>query len=274
MIIEKSIAFIEARGSDLEKVRLHCILHGICPPAEVCQRLFALQNTDGGFPFGMQPGNLSTINDTTVALWWLEELGLVNSPIAGCAIDYLLATQQADGSWDEDPRTVQQDLPPWIKPGDLHTRMYLTAYAAYWLAIAEKRSSPAFREALHFMIRNQDEAGKFVGYLHTTWIATSVCLMAGNRYASIAGQGLRALSSRSFAEWEDSQLAWALDCLTKGGLPCSHPFVEACLNQLFHRQKGDGSWASEDGEASAVSATIQALKVLKLYGLVTAGPKG
>jgi hypothetical protein len=80
--------------------------------------------------------------------------------------------------------------------------------------------------------------------------------------------GLQALASTPLSEWDDSQIAWALDCLSRGGLPKKHPFVEACLNQLFHRQKADGSWASEDGEGSAVGATIQVLKVMKRYGLL------
>jgi hypothetical protein len=45
--------------------------------------------------------------------------------------------------------------------------------------------------------------------------------------------------------------------------------VEACLGELFCRQKPNGSWASEDGEAFALGATIQVLKVLKRYGMLS-----
>ena len=269
MNIDKSIVFIESRGSELEKVRLHCILYGARPPKAVIQQLIDLQNADGGFPFGMNPGNLSTVNETTVALWWLDELGLLISPVAHFAFDFLVCTQQPGGYWDEDPRLVQYKLPPWIKLGDLYTQLYLTAYAAYWLAAAGKTSQLAFRRSLHFLIMNQDESGMFLGYPHTTWIATGVFLMAGHRYTGVASQGLQALSLRHQAEWEDSQLAWAVDCLSKGGLPKTDPFVSACLNELIRRQKVDGSWVSEDGEGAAVGVTIQAVKVLKRYGLIT-----
>jgi hypothetical protein len=267
--IERSIAFIKAKGTDLEKVRLNCVLFGGRPPAKSCQGFFALQNADGGFPFAMQSGNLSTVNETTVALWWLEELDLLISPTAHFAYDFLISNQQADGYWDENPRLAQYALPPWIKLGDLYTQLYLTAYAAYWLAAVGKTTHPAFRKALHFLVRNQDENGKFLGYLHTTWIATGVCLMAGKSYGGVASQGLQALSRRPLTEWEDSQLAWALDCLSKGGLPMTEPFISAWLNELTRRQKVDGSWASEDGEGAAVGATIQAIKVLKRYGLIS-----
>ncbi len=269
MDIEKSIAFIESRGSELEKVRLNCILRGTRPPADVVQKLINLQNADGGFPFGMQAGKLSTINETTVALWWLEEMDLLYSPLAHFAFDFLNRTQQAEGYWDEDPRLAQYELPPWIKLGDLYTQLYLTAYVAFWLAAAGKTTQPAFRKSLHFLIKNQDETGKFLGFLHTTWIAIGVFLMAGKHYTTIAGKAHQVLCDRHLDEWEDGQLAWALDCLSKGGLPKTDSFVRAGLSELKRRQKLDGSWASEDGEGAAVGATIQAIKVFKHYGLIT-----
>jgi hypothetical protein len=271
MDIDQSIAFIKTKGSSLENARLNCILDRISPQPDVIQGFIGLQNSDGGFPFGMQKGNLSTINETTVALWWMEELELLTSPVANQAFAYLLSIAGADGSWDEDPRVDQYELPPWIQLGDPRTRLYLSAYASYWLAVGGKTSLPAFRKALHYLIRNQDESRKFYGYLHTTWIATSVFLLGGDRYATIASQGIQSLSDRALSDWDDSQIAWALDCLSKGGLARYDPFVQGCLEELSRRQKSDGSWASEDDEASAVGATIQAVKVLKRYGLVTGG---
>jgi hypothetical protein len=266
--IDKSINFIGEKGSNLEKARINCILHGTNPQQDVVQGFIHLQNEDGGFPFGMAKDNLSTINETTVALWWMEELELLTSPDAKQAFAYLLATQLEDGGWDEDPRLAQYNLPPWIQLGELKTRLYLSAYATYWLAVGGHQTLPAFRRALHFLLRHQDYTGKIFGYLHSTWIATGVFLLAGDRYAKVASPGIQVLSGRPLAKWEDSQIAWAVDCLSRGGLPKNHPFIEGCLDELSRRQKADGSWASEDGEAFAVSATIQVLKVLKRYNLL------
>ena len=269
MDFNNSIIFIGDKGSSLEKARIDCILHGTSPQQDVTQGFIGLQNADGGFPFGMVKGNLSTINETTVALWWMEELGLLASSTASQAFAYLLAAQQRDGSWDEDPQVGHYDLPVWIQLGDLKTRLYLSAYATYWLALGGYKTLPAFRKAIHFLLRHQDQAGKFYGYLHNTWIAAGVFLMAGERYVKIANLGIQALSDKALNEWDDSQIAWALDCLSKAGLLKNHPFIEACLAELFCRQKSDGSWASKDGETFAVGATIQVLKVLKRYGLLT-----
>jgi squalene cyclase len=274
MDINKSIEFIGAKGSNLEKARINCIFYGTKPQQDVIQAFTKLQNDDGGYPFGMVKANLSTINETTVALWWMEELELLTSPNAVCAFEYLLETQQEDGSWDEDLRLAQYDLPPWIELGDLKTRLYLSSYATYWLAVSGRQKLPAFRKAIHYLLRHQDQAGKIFGFLHNTWIATGAFLMAGDRYVKVANLGIQALSDRPLSKWEDSQIAWAVDCLSKGGLPENHPFIEGCLGELFHRQKADGSWASEDGEAFAVGATIQVVKVLKRYDLLTVGRNG
>jgi squalene cyclase len=272
--ILKSITFIGEKGSILERDRISIILDGTNPSQDAVLDFIQLQNSDGGFPFGLKKGNISTINETTVAMWWMEELDLLSSTTAEKACAYLLAIQMEDGGWDEDPQIAQYDLPPWMQPGDLKTRLYLSAYAAYWLAVGGYQATPDFRKAIHFLLRHQEPSGKVYGYLHNTWIATGVFLMAGDRYAKMASLGIQALASRPLSEWDDSQIAWALDCLSRGGLPKKHPFIEACLNQLFHRQKADGSWASEDGEGSAVGATIQVLKVMKRYGLLFSGREG
>ena len=68
------------------------------------------------------------------------------------------------------------------------------------------------------------------------------------------------------ADFEDSQIAWALDCLVRAGLPAAHPFVQAGLDALRQRRAPDGSWASEDGPAFAAAATVGAIKVLSRLG--------
>ncbi len=267
MDINRAITFIAEKGSSLENARLHFILEGANPSPEVVQKLLELQNADGGFPFGMLAGNLSTINETTVALWWLEELGMLATSQAESAFAFLISAQQEDGSWDELPEIAQYDLPPWIQIGDLKTKLYLSAYSAYWLALGGRLRLPAFRKALHFLLKHQDKSGRFYGYLHTTWIAIAVFLLAGERYARVSQSGLQFLAGKNIVEWDDSQIAWALDCLSRAGLPKNHPFIDNCLAELVRRQKPDGSWASEDGESFAVGATIQAVKVFKRYDL-------
>jgi len=51
----------------------------------------------------MTRGHPSSVNDTLRAVWWLAELGMIESPAASRAFGYLFATQKEDGGWDENP---------------------------------------------------------------------------------------------------------------------------------------------------------------------------
>lgn len=271
MDIRRAITFIEENGSDLERARFQHLLYGAKPQAHVVRSFTELQNEDGGFPCGMVRGNPGCVHKTVTALWWLDELGMLASPTAGSALSYLLAVQKGDGGWDEDPALVQYGLPPWITPGDPATRCYLSAYALYWLALGGHGSNLAFQKGLHFLLQQRDEMGRLPDVWHSTWIATSVFYMAGPQYVKTARQGFRVLMESPLSEWVDSQICWALDCLGRAGVPKDQPFIEDALAELRGRQAADGSWASEDGAAFAVGATIEALKVLKLYGLLPGG---
>jgi hypothetical protein len=265
MDIVESISFIEENGTDLEKARTRYILYGAKPEPDVVQPFIELQNADGGFPFGLAQGNPSTLNSTQVALLRLDELGMLDSSTADGAFKYTLKSQRDDGGWDEDASIAEHDPPPWARPGALDARVYLSSQSAFWLAVGGFRSHPGFHRSLDFLREHQEGSGRFQGFLHSTWIATSVFLMAGSQYAEIARKGLEALVTEPLSGWVDSQISWALHCLGAAGLPKDNPFVEKGLVELARRRGIDGRWISEDGEARTVGAVIETLKVLKHY---------
>jgi len=267
MNIEAAAAFLCERGTEFEKARSEWVLNKVKPQSGVLRSFLELQCESGGFPFGGEKGNLSTVHSTVTAIWWLDDLGLFDSVHADQAFEYLYAVQKDDGGWDEDPAITKYRLPPWITPGDLRTRVYLSAYASYWLALRGHIEHPQFRNALYFLVSHQEESGKFFGFLHTTWIAVSAFALAGRPYAKIVSKGLKHLMGKPFDEWADSQIAWALECLGRAGLPKVHPFISDCLDELAKRQKPDGTWISEDGEAFTVQATLSAVKAFKIFGV-------
>ena len=263
-----SQSFIEKNGTDLEKARLQYILYGSEPEPDVLKNLTKLQNEDGGFPCGLQEGNPSSLERTHMALWWLEELGVRNSTEVDCAINFLVRKQSDDGSWDENPALPRQCLPPWIMPGDLLTNLYLTAYSAYLLGAFGRREHTAFKKSLDFLIEYQDDTGEFIGYLHTTWLATSAFIMAGDQYTISAKRGMRALMDRPLSEYEASQLAWLLNCFSNAGMLRGHHIATHFLIRLRQLRRPDGSWASEDGDIHAVDSTIESLRALKWFELL------
>jgi hypothetical protein len=262
MNIDLSISFIMSHGTVLEKARLGSLLQNTEPSPDINQYFLTLQNEDGGFPFDFKQRNLGTIDNTLTALWWLDELRLLTSPIGKKALKFLINVQKPDGGWDEAPAITIYDLPPWISPGDPRTRLYLSSYCAYWLAIAGHIEQSSFTKALDFLCKQQEDSGKMPGYLHSTWIATSVFLLAGSPYLPAAHKGLQYLTQISMEMLEASQIAWALDCLGRAGLEIGHPLIKSYLVELMKRQTLDGYWLSEDGDEFIVSSTIEAIKVL------------
>jgi hypothetical protein len=257
--------FVEENGTVLDLARFRRVLYSVDPPQKVIQPFLDLQNEDGGFPCGMAQGNSSAVHKTVTALMWLDELGQLASGTSQAAIAYLLSAQLEDGGWDEDPSLIQYGLPPWICPGTPETRGYLSANAAFWLAVAECDGHAAIGAALQYLVQGQDDTGVFYESFHGTWIATSVFMMAGPEYGTIVKLGLRALESKPLNQWEDSQIAWALECLGRAGAQKELPFVERCLDELMQRWTVKEGWCSEDGPAGNVGATIAVLKVLKNY---------
>lgn len=270
MNISSAIRFIEDKGTPFEKARLQTLLRGLIPGDEILRPLLDTQSKDGGFPSRPKPGNVGSVDSTLTALWKLDESNLIQSEAARRALDFLVNLQRPDGSWDENPALPAFDLAPWIIPGTPATQVYLSAYSTYWLGLSELgRYAPAFKKGLQFLAPLQTTSGKIPGYQHNTWIGTAAFFLAGEPYAGYAQRGLGFMAGLAPGEWEDSQLTWALDCLGRAGVPQDEPFIASGLEQLRARQAEDGCWASEDGPAFIVTATLQALRVFMRYGLET-----
>jgi len=101
---------------------------------DAVRRLLALQRNDGGW--GQTP-NLSTdAYATGLALYALRELG---EPVTGPAyrhgVEYLLQTQQSDGSWNVRSRVVK--LQPYFESGFAHgPDQWISAAATAWATVA------------------------------------------------------------------------------------------------------------------------------------------
>jgi squalene cyclase len=266
--LDRALIYIDENGNVQDKARLLYILMQESPPDYIVRPLLDKQNPDGGFPSRPRTENPSSVDNTLTALWQLNELGMLGTLEAQRALDFLFSTQMVDGGWDENPALPEHDLPPWIKPGQVATRNYLSAYAAFWLGIAARTQQDTFQRAATYLTLQQEPGGKIPGYQHGQWIGTSVFFLGGDAFSLPAQSGLSILDQIPLTAWEDSQIAWATDCLGMAGVPAENAFIHKMLPELASRQEANGSWSSEDGPAYAVSATISTIKALKRFGWI------
>lgn len=258
--MEEAIDFVHKNGSTIEKARLKSILKEKVAE-DVVKEIAVLQNEDGGFPYGMQKGNLSTLGDTQVVLTWLRDLNLLDSSSGRKGFEYIVSLQKEDGSWDENPQIRLYDPPPWMIPGDRKTVVYTSAYSAFWLGIGVY--TIPFEKACTYLKKCQERSGKFEGFIHSTWIGVSALALKQGWESENVIKGLEFLDSVPLHEWVSSQMSWMLSCFSMAGIPKDNAFSRRIAEELMLRQREDGSFASEDGDPFAVNATVEAIKVIK-----------
>jgi len=268
--ITRAIHYIKEHGDAIEKARLDSLMCGKHPSEDISDIIKRMQNSDGGFSYWIKEADISMVSDTVYILHWLDDLRIRESTILEQAIDFLVNHQNEDGSWDEVNDIINYNPPPFLVPGKIENRVWLTANCAHWLMKFGYAESPKCRGCpIDFLLAYSKPDGGLLGYLRATWD----CLPVFSRYPENDREPFRLAlnyveSKYSPASWEGSYLVWLIQCLRDANLPANHKLVIDCLNDLQGKQRSDGSWNSEDGEEYSVSATIEALGVLKEYNLI------
>jgi len=259
--------FVQKMGSQEEAERLECILEGRKPKTRFVEELKKLQNSDGGFPLSMEKNKPSTLMDSTVILVRLEEFNSLQIDIAKKIVAFFFAMQDKDGSWNENENILPYNPPPWTNPRNIHVKILSTAYTGLWLAKLGYSKDNRIRRACDFLMNYRKEDGSFEGFRHNTWIAASLFAMVYGKRSRVTIEGLKFLAEISEDQWVPSQIAWLLWCLSSANFKKNNKFVKHFLSLLSKSQSSDGSFASEDGREFSVSATLEALKVLKYFRL-------
>ncbi len=268
MNIEKAVAFVTARGNPIEIARMSSILWNQKSSRSAVTRLSRMQNEDGGY--SLEQGGISTVCTTVNVISWLDDLQLRSGPLVDMAFRFLLKHEHTDGGWDEVEGIIGTNPPPFLMPGEASTRTWLTACCAHWF-VRFGRGQPldAKGHPVDFLLQSREASGRLKGYLRATWDALVLLSQHPGPDSSEFKETLAAIERELAPEnWEGSNLAWLLCCFRDAGLPGDNLLVKKALDELARKQRPDGSWSSEDGEKFAVSATIEALRVLKHYGRV------
>ena len=268
MDVRKALSFVEENGTELEKYRLNYLLGRERDDEIPLRYLRGLQNGDGGFPYSDEKGKLSSVNSTSVNLSLMIELGLTESDVCRKTVKYLMGVHSEDGSWDENHTISQYNPPFWDMPGDLKTKMWLTASVLNYLIQLGYRESEAVRKATQFLLKNRDEEGKFFGFLHSTWLAVGVFGQLEGGNSQVVKKALKVIE-RNIDRMENcaADFIWCLECFYVAGIGKDDFIVKRCIDRVIGSQRQDRAWVSADGEKYSVSTTINALRILKMYNV-------
>ena len=256
MDIDKAIRFVRIKGDRFEQARLQHTLGEKFDAEEVLSGFCAIQNPDGGFPYGDKKGFPSCLSNTTMALTTLIEMGLADSEPANRGITFLLGMRRENGTWEENPKITPLDPPFWDMPGDDDTTLWLTA-ATTDILLRSGRPVPDI--TLNYLRAKQGKDGRFAGFYHTTWIALSIFGKNGTHDRRITSLALAYLESADIEDWDCSCIAWCLESMKNGGVKKSSDLWNKLFDRLSETQEEDGSWTSEGGEELKIRDTNSVL---------------
>jgi len=267
MNVESAFKFIQNYGNKLEQYRARYLFQGIRDNKVPLHYLRKLQNQDGGFPYNLEIGKPSSVNETSGMLNLVAELNLGESDVCQKIVNYFFQIQSIEGSWNENPEISQFNPPQWDSYDNINTRMWLTSDITAHLVHLSYVESQNVKQACEFLLKHTDERGKVEGPQITTWIAMVIFGMLEGSESLYVRKALDLIEDWLDEEREDASfLCWYLECLSNAGVPKEHNLVQRCLKKLKTLQDNDGGWHSADGARYNVSTTINALKLLKHYG--------
>lgn len=232
-----AIAYVVQYGTEADHARLTRLLRPGGDP-------------EPGAAFWVNDPEPRTVDGSCFQLAQLEALGALDCPQVAEALAFLEKRQQADGTVTE-PADLAGSLPSWTAAGDGQAVGYLTANAAFWLAVSG-RTEPAgwARRALHDML---DPGAGVRHYLITWWLAAGALWLAGERELTVSF--MDELHGRR-ADLLPQMWAWLGVTLLIAGVPAGLRLPVAAREALRATQAPDGSWGEE------VRVTLEALRVV------------
>jgi hypothetical protein len=266
--LNQAINFVNTNGNEIEKARMKSLLLGTQPDQNIIQELTKYQNEDGGFSYFTK--DISTVFDTIYILTWLDDLQLRDGELVNSAFEFLIKNQQDDTGWDEVSEVANLDASDALPPGEIDTRVFLTAFCAHWLVRFDRTKEMDNKgEPLEFITNHRNPDGLILDDQQTTWDSLVLFSRSPGKESELFAETIEIIEKKfSPDELMGGNLAYLLCCLRDAGLDAYHPIVNLSTDELIQKQREDGSWESEYGDEYATAATIEALRVLKHYNVV------
>jgi hypothetical protein len=267
MDVDSAFKFIKSYGNALEQYRAKWLFQGVRDDKIPLNYLRKLQNMDGGFPYNLEAGKPSSVNETTGMLSLVAKLDLGESDVCQKIVNYFFQVQSSNGSWNENPEIGQFNPPRWDSPDNPSTRMWLTSDIILHLVHLGYAESQRVTQGCEFLRRHMDKKGRVEGPQIATWIVMAIFGTLEGSKSLCVRSALDLVEGWLDEEREDASfLCWYLECLRYTGVSRERALVQRCLGKLKTLQDNDGGWKSVDGARYDVSTTINALELLKRYG--------
>ena len=277
--LDAAIGFVVAHGDLVDRARLSYVRSGSTPPAAVLDKVEVGQAFDGGFP-ALWTSDVGSVDATCFRLSELDDLGALDRPAARRALAWLASRQRADGSWEED-KALADVAPSWARPGDPEARLYLTANAAFWLAVAgpdrEDATDAAGRHSYGPSPEDNEHAqrlslaggvirdslapdGSWPSYLATGWLGAALLFHLGWFYEAAR---MQVILGERVPEMSAADTASLASTLRRIGVASEDWLLTVARRRLAETQRSDGGWASDDGPAFDVHTTLAAIRALR-----------
>lgn len=252
--IDRAVVYIRLHGNVFEGNSLDWLLgEGLLLSAEQEQQFFAGQRSDGGWP-PFWASDYSSLDATCYRLAQADRLQMsVWNPEFKHAVAFLRSRQRTDGSWEED-EAVGELAPRWAKPGELATRLYLTANCGWRLAISTSNggafvsTDAAAQRAGRYLEQHVQPEGSLPLFLHTHWLAAGLWIRLGNE--TLANRTLDYLAAHMHDDGPASSLAWALTTLAGIGIDPDHALIQRATTLLISQQRTDSRWKVRTGQSA------------------------
>jgi hypothetical protein len=255
--LDAAIGFVVAKGDAVDRARLSYLRMGTVASEDILVATEDGQTLTGGWP-AFYSGRVPSIDATCFRLAQLDDLGALGRHPARSALHWLASRQRPDGTWQED-ETLAAEAPPWAQPGDSEATLYLTANAAFWLAIAGDYHDTVARAA-SVIQESLAPDGTWPSYLVTGWLGAAVLFKQELFYDAARMQVV--LTDR-LPDMSAGDAAWLAASLRRAGVSETDWSLIAARRRLAETQRSDGGWTSDDGEAFDVNVTLQAIRACR-----------
>jgi Prenyltransferase and squalene oxidase repeat len=273
--LDAAIGYVVAHGDAVDRARLSWLCAGVSPPLDLLDKAELGQGRKGGWP-ALWNSHVASVDATCFRLAELDDLGALGRPAAREAVAWLAGRQRPDGTWEED-ESLAQAAPPWAVPGDPEARLYLTANAAFWLAVAGPGTDDAGRH--HYGPRPEENEhaaivaraaeafraalrpdGSWPSFLATGWLGAAVLYHLGWFYEAAQ---IQVILAERVPDMSPADCAWMASALRRVGMSLDDWLLVTAARRLSETQRNDGGWPSDDGDAFDVHTTLAAIRAMR-----------